>query len=318
MIKNIVFIQAPKDFSKAFTLDVSKKETLFVSIGRKDTANYFKLQGYKIIVFHPIRRLYDPLLVGNLIKLNFFLRSFKKLQFDVCYYFANVLDPFTVFFLDALDSKKIILYDYQKFNDLPAIKPNFYESIYIFLFNFVLGTRSEIVGRNSSRYQKFYIRKKFNTIHNHISKKIEDQIDLDPESVVILEEDLEKNFFDYERTLKEILNILALSNRTIYIKQRSAESKAYFTKKFSLIPYYIPNEFINYDKSNTIFGFTSQALVIPKITTYSLMDLFKFKNKLKSRFLKKFQYDISKQEDGNIKYLQSLSDLKQVLKNEEN
>lgn len=326
----VIFCQAPADIQYALSLyDTYQNESTFHFFAINVEGMYQFLTGLKLknahIEFIPypnlnIRNPKSILKVRQYIKDNI-KQHFRGLTNCEIYYFSNKYDWLVFAFIAYLAKRnKVFCYDhyaksipYEK-NNIISAKKLIALLIYFYLTRIIL--HYEWVnnrGVMSFNHDKYGISVREIRVSKEIFTKYAYNVEDSPlqNSILFFDSNISNadGIENYEETLRSIINFFMEKGFTLYIKPHPRLGYSKFLDEYdvTILPAYIPGEFIAYSQFSAIVGISTVAIakiaICSDVPVYSLMDLFTFKNTSKKETYRKYLID---QSDGKVMFIRDL------------
>lgn len=338
--KVIIFCQAPADVPYVLSLYEKFKDQKLISIYVINVENVFKfIQSLNLslssLIFIPyvIKSFKN---VFGIIKERKRIKDLKKQYFSLVvnadvYFFSRFEDWLTSSFLDTLEKKNSVYYiDHYDFSSELYIKQklNFkllsLKIIYYILTDLIF--KLEIIEKLPEfQYQKYNIKKEIPEINNDIfykyRYKIENVNGKKPIALFFISP-CETVIYDcesHDKTQLQIVELLKQFNWTIIVKghPRLGVPENVMNLIDVQIPTYVPAEFVQIKNVNMCLGIITSALAHfaknTKIKTYSVLNLFKFKDSNSVKLYRNYLMELS---NDQIIYFQDLQDFENNIKKE--
>jgi len=119
------------------------------------------------------------------------------------------------------------------------------------------------------------------------------------------------NIENYEPTIKSIVEVFISNGITLYVKPHPRLGYSTFLDEYdvTILPSYIPGEFIDYHGFSAIVGIVTVAIakiaVFSDVPTFSLIDLFKFKNISEKENYRRY---LNEQSNHRIRFLKDVQE----------
>ncbi len=327
----IIFCQAPAHIQYTLSIYEKNKDSSVISIFCINVEGMFTFLStlnlkLKQLIFIPYSRKFlfkRPFSILNEKKR---LSCLYEKYFYYCsecdiYFFAINYDWLSFGFLVKLSKKNKIYFVEQL--KLPVshhvLNIRFKKQLQLIIFQYLIGAR--LLLNTANKELVLYFPYKRYGIIKIIPAKLNDNIyrkysfeyrPISKRSILLFEQNLNKFIENYDERIIEILNVLKKNGFSIYLKPHP---RLGYTNKITgsvsgLLPAYIPGEFINVNSFQIIIGvFTGSLSYFAKkgiVPTYSLINLFKFKNKSSVDFYKDF---LIKQSKGKIRFVSFVDEL---------
>lgn len=337
--KIIIFCQAPADIPYVLSLYEKFKEEKVISVYVINVENVFKfIKGLDLKLFALVFIPYTLTSFKNIfqiIKERRRIKALKKQYFDFVintdiYFFSRFEDWLTSSFLNDLDKKNSIYYiDHYDFSSEIFKKRGFGLKIFALKFVYYILTdvnfKLEIIEKLPEfQYQKYNIQKLIPEINNDIFDKYRYKIDVVKDTspiVLFFISPCETVIYDcvsHDEIQRQIIKSLKQFNWTVIVKghPRLGVPENVMDLVDVQIPSYIPAEFLEIDNVSMCLGIITSALAHfaknTEIRTYSLLNLFEFKDSNSINYYRDYLSELS---NDQIIYFQDYNDFENSLKN---
>jgi|SaaInlStandDraft_4_1057021.scaffolds.fasta_scaffold38929_1 hypothetical protein len=319
----ILFSQAPADIVYVLSLYEQKKEQYKIKIIVVNVMNNFKfLSSLKLkaeIEYIPVvgkRKIFKMLFFFVYLRI-IYLKLFNKIERSEVYFFSDIADYVTAFFIERLSFKHKVFYiDIKKVKE-PEIH-SFKNNLSKFAVQFILGIRINFfifhTGGKSYQYLFDHSRviektlnpddKVLNQYQYHVNSLVKNKKILFFEANSVLQ----NYYVNYEKMFRLCIEHLS-KKYTIYIKPHPRVGYSSFLNdcKVEIIESYIPSEFIFLKDFDIILGVETTAVATAKHhNKYSIIDIFEFNDKNVKIKFKEYMDEVSK---GSLLYI---SDIKKI------
>jgi len=240
---------------------------------------------------------------------------------NIVYFFSRYIDYYTAFLIDNLKIENSVyyidsVYSFLDANISYAKNLNFltiFKSIYLF---FIFFKKSVFI--NHSGKQIYYYRN--NSLIGNKSININDSIyeiySFRPKLIysekpklVFFESGGDADYFaDYEKNLETVLNIIS-KKFIVYIKPHPTHhySRIVDRYNFQFLEKHIPSEFLNLSEFSVVLGIESGAIALVNHNNkFSIMNAFKFRDKLVQDNFKRYLNDLSSSKINYIDHIEEL------------
>jgi len=335
--KIIILCQAPAQIQYVLSIYETYKDSALISIFCIDLESIYKFLSSLKLNLERLIYISGTLnfSFSNPIKIFFtkkeinytYLKYFHNTSGCEIIYFSNRFDWFTFSLVEKLTNEnKIYFWDYLEISE----NENIYDhgikrKLQLTILYFITGIKYRYLKIDTKSqldcpYKKYEIIK---TKPHRVSEKIFIKysysiLNNSKKSILFFENDMSGyNYIqDYKGKILEIFRYLKSKNYDVYIKPHprlgyTVDLNSEFT---SLIPSFIPAEFLKIDSFQMILGVLTASLthfaVVGNKPTFSLMNLFKFKNRSTQRH---YQDYLLKQSDNRLLFINSFGELERIL-----
>ena len=257
-----------------------------------------------------------------------FQRYFSRTQDAEVYYFSNLFDWVTAFFISTLSVRnRIHMVDYMDKNlhISPVTSISLKKKWQLFIYWFITGIKFTFGEMGHKNYQVFpserFLVMKQNPAEpdKELLKKYHpDSGEIRNPSILLFEYDASKDqFFNkYEETLSKIIQVCVNAGYTIYLKPHPRLGASEFLHQLPVrfIPAIIPGELLDLEAFTFIFGIITNAITSVSEeqydSTYCLMNLFDLQEKVNRKLL---EDSFLSKSNGKLKFLNTVLQLEEVL-----
>jgi hypothetical protein len=340
--KLLIFCQAPADVSYTLTIYekyIDSHSVHIYVINVKGVYEFLKdinlskvkitFINYNLNNLKSFSKIYSEKKRLNLL----FDQYFSKINNSKIFFFSRFEDWITSFFIHkASKNKKVKIFycnHYDQVSDLFLIKKNFKIKVFVYLviLKYITGIwfkakiRAKIPELNTNNYsfENFDIKLK-KKIFEKYSYEIDNYL-ADKKKILFFLSPCDSSIFNidsYQDILFKVLKTLKKYDFSIFLKghPRIGLPSDLDLENYSVIPTYVPGEFINLSSFDLILGIDTNALVHPAISeikpTFSLMKIFPAGQISLHNTGIKF---LNQQSKGKIKYITSLDHLIKICLN---
>ena len=334
----IIFCQAPADIPYLLSMYEKHKDEEVISIVVINVENIFKFikslnLNLDSLVFIPytLKSFKNPLHIlrerKRIIKLN--KKYFDSIADRNIYFFSRFEDWLTSFFLKGLSKRNKIYYlDHYDFSSELFIKRklNFKLSVYRLIYYLLTGIdfKLEIIEKIPEfNYDKYKIERRVPEINNEVFQKYKYEIDILQKTkpiVLFFVMPCEPSIYDREKHDEiqlKIVESFKSNNWIVAVKghPRSGVPENIMNVVDFEIPSYIPAEFLQLKDVKMCVGVITAALAHfasnTEIKTYSLLNLFQFRDSNSLNVYKDYLLNLSQ---NKIIFFQDYNDFENKIK----
>jgi hypothetical protein len=222
-------------------------------------------------------------------------QHFVKMKNCDVYYFSNKYDWLAFAFISHIAKRnRVFCYDHYA-KSIPYIKKKslplkYFLKLIIYLYVTRVALHFEWINDRaviSFSYDKYGITERNLLLSGEINAKYAYRVDANDKGNRILffeSGNNANNIENYEATIKSIVEVFISNGITLYVKPHPRLGYSTFLDEYdvTILPSYIPGEFIDYHGFSAIVGISTVAIakiaVFSDVPTFSLIDSFKFKN----------------------------------------
>lgn len=335
MIKKeiILLCSAPADIPHVLSLYHENRKKFNISIIVTNVYNVYKflvslaldLSRLDFIAYSKNFSLYNPIVIlKEKIRLQLYYNKYFTDLPDVdVYFFSHFYDWITFSFVGKLSITQTVYFidHYDHILSSNTQQTTIKDKIRLVLFEFITGVKlrwfySGTIKKLEFLYENFKIKRIVSKdINEDIFEMYSQKVYSDARaSILLLESDLsvDERYESYQETIFNIIEVLVNNGFNVCLKPhpRLGYSKILEKHIYMKLPDYIPGEFIDVSDFTAIIGVSTVLLATlaryKKVKVYSVLDLFKIKNKKDKELMRKY---LVKMSDNKITFINKFKDL---------